>query len=322
MMRSYNDVAERFEVFAIHEPDESLTLSGVIRASQALAARLQEPSTLLPNMLLDTDGGMFHAYDPDGLGDKVLLDAAGTVIATGDNAVALLQSRLDSARHSRDDLGHALGVANSPDACDQAIRGLFALGLDSADRMVSGHLADCDVKVLGHVLSATLRHGGAAGVQMFGGPFGLSSDDRKRKDAALGVAEANPDPRLTPALLSVVRTPKMKAELICRALTAAVQGDARADVVIAEVLQRSREKNTKVRRCAAELLGTIATEAAQARLFEILDDDRAASVRRHAIYGLAKLGGDEAKARLTAVGATEKAKSVREAAAKALADWK
>ncbi|MDJ0975112.1 MAG: HEAT repeat domain-containing protein [Planctomycetota bacterium] len=318
--RKYADVADQFHILAVHEPVD-VTLATIVEAARRVAAAFDRRVTVPSLLLLDKEEGMFHAYNPDGLGDMVLLDARGHVVAGGEAALEQLEAELRGVRARVTERVDRLEAATGPESTSAAVAGLYALGVDLAELAVAQFVERCANKQAHNVFEAVLRHGGDNGRGLVLGSAGLRSSDAKRQAAVLDVVEANPSPAFAGPLLDVLEAPKRKADLICRILRVAVDCDAEAERVATVVLERSRDKNTKVRRCGAELLGRIASSEAFERLQAILAKDRAASVRRHAVMGLAHLGTDEAKALVEAASTGDKAKSVREAATKALAAW-
>ncbi|MCP5065740.1 MAG: hypothetical protein GY946_04165 [bacterium] len=322
LARSYSDLADRFHVIGIHEPAPGESLSALKAAASEVARKFELTSGLLPDMVLDEEQGMFATYNPDGLGDTVLLDDRGIVIACGDAAVGELRRRLDAVRSAVATARGNLQTASSAGSVETAIRELYALELSAANAAVDEFLSSCNKKTAGPTLTAILTHGGPAGLELLGGSRGLTSEDKKRRDAVLSVLETAPQPGFTYMLRALMATPKLGSKPLCRALTTLVAGDPESTAVHSEVLARSEAKDTTVRRCAAEHLGTIGTPDARARLMEILAKDRSAPVRRHAVRGLAKFGDEEAKARITELSTADRAKSVRAVATKALATWK
>lgn len=321
MQRKYADLADRFKIIGVHEPEEGLSLSAVHRACIDVVVRLDRKLQLLEDMILDADEGMFMTYDPDGLGDMVLLDERGVVIACGDAAKSTLVRRLEDMRASVARQQAALNAAKSEDEVREGVRALYELDLPSARAAVTEYLEGCTRKNVAWVVEAVLKHGGEGGLTLLGGSAGLASEDKWRRDAVLEQLEANPQPGLTEVLSAFIETPRLKNKDLCRALTVMVKGDPTSRSVHRTVLRLSESRDTTIRRCAAELLGIVGTPKARARLLEILDKDRNVPVQRHAARGLAMFRDDDAKARLETIRETARAKSLREVAAKLLEDW-
>lgn len=309
------DLAERFLVVGVHQKGPA-SLEAVRRSALARFAAYDGPDQgrLLPVNVLDADsGGLFHGFAPK-LGDMVLLDPKGTVVAVGASAFEKVRRDLQAIRRQVSELAARLEQAKVGRDAAEAIGELLDLGLTMADDTARRYAARCPTPVAASMLEALGRRGHTDVVLT-----AMRDSDPKRRKAAFEAMAAAPAAAFIDPLLAFTAQKKVPADEVCLALRAACAFTPPLPAVEARVTELSRKADPPVRSCALELLGKLGTPSARQHLLDVLAKDEWRGARIAAAVALGKLGGDDAVQALERAVAEDKIDTVRAAAKQALA---
>lgn len=313
-VREHAELDERFVVVGIHQRGPESLAAATAAALARGAGSPFGPVDLLPVLVLDGDApAMFDRYDPDGLGDMVLLDPQGTVAFVGDGSLAHLAAQLASMRAQASDVATALGAATDAAGVAARVAELCAMDLELADAKAARYAADAPLALALAAIEALAREGRVA---LLGEV--LSHKEAKRRLALLDVLARHPAPSLASRLLeSAAHKPAGAAER-CAALRAALAADPEHSGLETQLLDMSKSGDTPLRTCAIDLLGRLATPAAVERLAWLLARDLSKPIRLAAIQALTAIGDEPSRAALRRAAADDKIDSVRAAAQAAL----
>jgi HEAT repeat protein len=316
--REHADLAERFLVVGVHQRGPASLAEAAATAVARGTGSPFGPVDLPPVLTLDGDPpATFDRYDPDSLGDMVLLDARGTVAAVGPQALAHVAERLGALRKTVNEAAARLSVATDPAAVTARIAALCAMDLELADAAAARFAAVAPLPLAPAAFDALASAGR-------GGLLGdvLSHKEAKRRLALLDVLQRHPTPRLAARLLETAadkRTGPAERCAALRATHAAAPDDERLESLL---LETGKSGDAPLRTCSIELLGRLATPAAVERLAWLLAKDVSKPIRLAAIQALAAVGDDASRAALAKAASDDKVESVRAAAQAALASQK
>jgi hypothetical protein len=316
--RANAELAERFVIVGVHQRGPS-SLAQAAAAATARGTGSPFGPVDLPSVLtLDGDPpAMFDRYDPDGLGDMVLLDPRGTVAQVGADALLHLATRLASLRETVDAAAARLAAATDPASVTAGIAALCALDLELADAAAARVAAEAPLALAPAAFDAL----GAAGR---GGLLGdvLSHREAKRRLVLLETLQRHPAPSLASRLLETAADKRTGPAERCAALRATHAAAPDHEHLESLLLETGKTGDAPLRTCSIELLGKLATPAAVERLAWLLAKDVSKPIRLAAIQALASVGNDVARAALTKAASDDKVESVRAAAQAALASLK
>ncbi len=311
-VRDNADLAERFLVVGVHQKGGGSIpeIRATVAAKEAISERLK--TELLPVVVLDEEQGMFLRYDPQGLGDTVLLDPAGRVVAVDEGAVTALRTRLAELRDRVAALVSRLGQAKAPADVATLLADLCNSGTVAGDAAAERYVLDCPPALAAIALQTMAQQGRPAPVVA-----ALRHKDAKRRRAAVAVTLDHPSREWVAPLLELAGK-KGNAEEAHAALRAAHASGPEDASVESLVLDLSARGDIPMRAVCVELLGKIGSPFAKDRLLALLPKDNSPKVRAAAAAALAALGGDAAVAALQRSASEDKADSVRAAARQAL----
>ena len=312
-VRDNADLAERFLVVGVG--GEGTTVADV--RARVLAKKPPEPFTVdvLPVLLVENERlAMTTAYDPGALGEKVLLDPNGDVVAWGDAATERLTAELRTLRGRVERETAALAEAKSPGEVEHALGALLGLGLPPADAAAEAFARDCPI-ALAKTALGVLAERGRGDVLL---PDQLSGKDAKRRAVALDAMTAHPRPAFTTPLLAHAARKDVKPDEARLALAAVVGAAPDHPELLARLEQVIKRGDIPARAACLSLLVGVRTPAAKERLLRALLEDPGRVVRVAAARALVSFGGDDVRKALEKVAAEDKIEEVKVAAKKAL----
>jgi hypothetical protein len=198
-------LAERFLIVGVHQKGPE-SLEAVRRSALARFAAYDGPDKgrLLPVNVLDADsGGLFHGFAPK-LGDMVLLDPKGTVVAVGASAFEKVRRDLQAIRRQVSELAARLEQAKVGRDAAEAIGELLDLGLAMADDTARRYAARCPTPVAASMLEALGRRGHTDVVLA-----AMEDPDPKRRKAAFEAMAAAPAAAFVDPLLAFTAQKKV-----------------------------------------------------------------------------------------------------------------
>ncbi len=305
-------------MIAVHQQGPA-NLAEVRAAVAAASARMSAlgadvRAELPPTVVLDdASGRLFQGFTPKALGDMVLLDPLGAVVATGPDAASRLESSLAALRRDVRGRIDALQAAKDAGKVEAALTALLAIDLRPATEAASRYAAACPPALAPGVLATMLRAGRLdAVVDALGGA------DAKRRRVAIEVATAAPDPGVADALARAAARPKLPADEAYAALRALVRCAPTHPALESLAIELSKRAETPSRVRGLELLGQIATPGAKAHVLSVLRGDGGKVARSAAATALGAIGGADVPEILRKVAAEDRVPEVRAAAQKAL----
>ena len=313
--RANAGLQERFLIVGVQQKGPK-SLDEARQGALTLQAKLRglRKEGVLPVLVLDADsGGLFTRFDPDGLGDMVLLDPRGTVAAVGEEAFVTLQRVLGDLRTRVSALSGRMEHATAPSEAGTAVGELCDLQVSSADAAVEHFVVSCPASLAQAAFEALLSRGRTAMVL-----GAMRDEDPKRRRAASGAFCVAPRPECAGPLLEIAAQKKLSPEDLCLALRAACACGPTLAEVEARVTDLAKKGDQAVRSCCLDLLGTLGTPSSKQLLLAVLQGDTWRGARLAAALALARVGGDDVVKALQRAASEDKIDTVRAAARQAL----
>lgn len=317
-MRTYEDLGEAFLVIAVHQkgPANLAEVRAAVAAADARVSALGSElrAALPPTVVLDDkSGALFQGFAPKALGDMVLLDSSGAVVASGAEAESRLRETLAALRRDVTARTGALQAAKDPAKVKAALVALLECDLHVAAEAANRFAAACPPALAPAVLTTMVRAGRCDALVE-----ALDAADAKRRRVAIEVATAEPRPDLADALARAAGRSKLSADEAYAALRALALCAPAHPALEGLAIELSKRAETPSRVRGLELLGRIATPGAKAQVLAVLRSDAGKVARAAAATALGVIGGDDVPEILRKVAADDRVPEVRAAAQKAL----
>lgn len=312
-VRANQEFGDRFVVVGIDQR-EAGSIDAIRRLVALHPGNASRKADLLPVLVAESGKAeTYQAYRPRRLGDMLLLDPAGTVVADGDLAFEELKTVLERMERSVARLSDGLARAKTAGEVESGIVGLAGVGALAADAAMERFAAACP-PTLAPFVSAALARIGRHDLLV----AALSMKEAPRRKAALLAWAERPSREGVDALLDFAERKGTSPEEARLAFQAAVASDpGRADLVV-RLEAVIRRADIPGRAACMTLLGRIGTARAKERLVAALAADAGKAVRVAAAGALGAIGGADARQALERAVAEDKAEEVKVAARKAL----
>ncbi|MGE0191397.1 MAG: HEAT repeat domain-containing protein [Planctomycetota bacterium] len=307
--------SDRMAIVGVHQ-FTAPTLDAVHDGFRTAAARIPRITTRLPDLLVldNQSGGWSGLWDPDGLGDMVLVDPHGRVVARGKSCVDALKRKLDALQREFETNVAALRSATTREETEAAIGRVLGSELPRAERTLLELADTLPSEKCAPLYAALLDMGQSAPLVQ-----ALATGDRSQRDAAREVMRAKPRPQWTTHLLERARDGKLDVEEVVSLLELAIELADDRTPVEALLLDLTKGGSFSRRKHLIPLLGRLRTPGAKERLLSLLEKGGNPLLRRLAAEALPAWSDDDVRAALKAAAAKDRNDDVRAAAKEALA---
>ncbi|MCC7139751.1 MAG: HEAT repeat domain-containing protein [Planctomycetes bacterium] len=191
-------------------------------------------------------------------------------------------------------------------------------GRAGRDALIAFATGNKNQEYVGKAFTALAKIGGATVIDFLSGKEGVRSGDTLVQIEAAGALASTKDPTAAKALLDVATNPSTKSEVLGAVCKAAAQVAPKDEKVVETLLDLTKAVKDMTRQYAADAIGWLASDAAIARLAEMLETERNGGVRTGACRGLGNTMRADAIPYLEKAIAQDKALQVKDAASTAI----